>query len=94
METGDVCHLCLNPSESIDLASQLPLADASDGRITGESSDGVLAQGDENRLATEPCRRKRRFAAGVPTSDHDHFCIYISHAEFSLWQNNPSRRSK
>ena len=65
---GDAAH---QPVKGIDLAHQMALAQAADGRIAGHLADGGEAVGDEGRLGAQARRRGRGLAAGMAAADDD-----------------------
>ena len=57
--------------EGVDLAHQLALAQAADGRVARHLADGLQAVGEQEGAGAEARRRRRRLAAGVAAPDHD-----------------------
>ena len=65
---GDAAHHAV---EGIDLAHEMALAQAADGRIAGHLADGREAVGDERRPGAQARGRGRRLAAGMAAADDD-----------------------
>ena len=65
---GDPAH---QAAERIDLADEVPLADAADRGIAAHRADRVEAVGHQRRPRTRPGGRARRLAAGMAAADHD-----------------------
>ncbi len=57
--------------ESVDLADEVTLAKSADCRIARHDAQIVPAQGQQCRLRAHPRRARGRFAARMPTADHD-----------------------
>ena len=57
-------------AEGVDLADDLPLAHAADGRIAAHQGDGFEVAGQQGGLRAHSGRGQRRFHAGVAAADH------------------------
>ena len=57
--------------QGIDLAHQLSLGQAADGRVAGHLADGLDAVGQQQGAGAQPRRRGGGFAAGVAAADDD-----------------------
>src|SRR3546814_8155606 len=95
--SSDVCSSDLlvrdaahDPVERVDLAHQMPLAEAADRRIAGHLADGVEAVGHEQGARAQPRRRGRGFAAGMPAAD-DNDVPYLRHGADFLRGTGPSQ---
>ncbi len=71
------------PAERVDLADDLPLADAADRRIAAHLSDGIAIGRDERRPRPEPRSRERRLGPGMPGTDHDHVELVIADSPYT-----------
>ena len=58
-------------AHGVDLAHEVALADAADGRVAAHLADGREALRHEQRARTHPGRRKGRLGAGVAAADDD-----------------------
>jgi hypothetical protein len=58
-------------SERVDLADQVPLADAADRRVATHLADGRQALGHEQRARAHPGSSECRLGAGVAAADDD-----------------------
>jgi hypothetical protein len=72
LDAGFVGNAAHQPVESVDLAHEMALAEAADGRIAGHFADCGKAVGDEGRARTHPRGSRGRLAAGMAAPDHDH----------------------
>ena len=68
-EVGDLAHEAV---EGVDLAHQVALAEAADGRIAGHFADRSEAVGDQRRARAHAGSSRRGLAAGMAAADHDH----------------------
>ena len=59
------------PVEGVDLAHQMALGEAADGRVAGHLADGLAPVGQQQRARAATCRRGRGLAAGVPAAHDD-----------------------
>ena len=66
------------PVEGVDLAHQVALAQAADGRVAGHLADGLELVGEQQGARAEARRRGRGLAAGVPAADDDHVRTELS----------------
>ncbi len=73
---GDAAHQAV---EGIDLAHQMALAEAADGRIAGHLADGGEGMGDERRARAHAGSRGRGFAAGMAAAHNDHVELRFGH---------------
>ncbi len=73
---GDAAHKAV---EGIDLAHQMALAEAADGRVAGHLADGREGMGDEGRAGAHAGRRGRSFAAGMAAAHNDHVELAVGH---------------
>ncbi len=72
LDAGFVRNTAHQPVESVDLAHEMALAQAADGRIAGHFADSGKAVGDEGRPRAHPPGSRGRLAAGMAAPDHDH----------------------
>ena len=72
LDAGFVRHPAHQPVERVDLAHEMALAEAADGRIAGHFADCGKAVGDEGGPRAHPRRGRGRLAAGMAAADHDH----------------------
>ena len=64
----DLAHFA---AEGVDLADDLPLGDAADGRIAAHLGDGVGVHGQQDGVQPEPGGGQGRFDAGMAGADDD-----------------------
>ena len=72
--------------ERVDLAHEVALADAADGRIAGHFADRGGAMGDERGRGAAARGRRRGFAARMAAADHDdikagHVVVKVFHVK-------------
>ncbi len=72
----DAAHQAI---ERIDLADEMALAKAADGRIAGHGADSDEGMRDKRRPCAEARRRGSRLAASVPAAHHDHVEAFRAH---------------
>ena len=72
LESGHVRVLAHLAAEGINLAGEMALGQATDGRVAGHLADGIEIDGEQERLATHACGGERGLHAGVACSHHDH----------------------
>ena len=72
LDAGPVDDPGHEPVQGVDLADQLALGQAADGRVARHLADGGEVVGDEQRAGAEARRRRRSLAAGVAAADNDH----------------------
>ncbi len=84
---GGVDRPAHRAAQGVDLADDLPLGDAADGRVAAHLADGVAVGGQQRRLGPHPRSRQRRLGAGVAGADDQHvvFVDRISH----FWIKQP-----
>ena len=73
---GDAAHQAV---EGIDLAHEVALAEAADGRIAGHLADGGEGVGDERRTRAHARSRGRGLAAGMAAAHNDHVELGFGH---------------
>jgi hypothetical protein len=61
----------LEPAEGVDLGHQVPLADASNGRVARHLTDGVSVEGHEDDRRSHSGRCRCRLAPRVTATHHD-----------------------
>jgi hypothetical protein len=83
LDSGRIGNAAHQSVQGIDLADQMPLAQAADGRIAGHLSDRGKSVRDENRLRADSRRRRCRLAACMPAADNDHIVCSASHTATS-----------
>ena len=92
-EIGDPGHF---PSQRVDLAHQLPLADAADGRVAGHLRDRVQVLREQQRPRAHARGREGGFAAGVAAAYHRHVeyfrVIEGGHMSRSAWNISGLRK--
>ena len=72
LDAGGVSHPAHQAVEGVDLAHQMALAEAANGRIAGHFADRGEAVGDQRRARAHAGRSGRSLAAGMAAADHDH----------------------
>ena len=72
LDAGTVDRACHRTAERIDLADEVPLADAADRRVAAHLPQGLDALRDEQRACTASCRGERGLGAGMAATHHDH----------------------
>ncbi len=65
----DLAHFA---AERVDLADDLPLGNAADGRVAAHLRNGVGIHGQERSAQPEPSRRQGRLDPGMAGADDDH----------------------
>ena len=65
----DLAHLA---AEGVDLADDLALGDAADGRVAAHLRDGVGVHGQQRGAQTQPSRGQGRLDAGMTGADDNH----------------------
>jgi hypothetical protein len=70
LDTGCIGHPPHHAVHRIDLAHQVPFAQAADGRIAGHHPDAITRQRDKRGTCTHPRGRVRRFRPGMAAADH------------------------
>ena len=58
-------------AQRIDLAHQVPLADAADRRVAAHRPEGVEIVRQQQRLRPHPCGRQRSLGTGVAATNHN-----------------------
>ena len=58
-------------AERVDLAHEVPLADAAEGRVAAHLAEGLDALGQQQSLAAHARSRERRLGAGMAATYHD-----------------------
>ena len=71
LDAGGIGHPRHQAIERVDLADEMPLAEAADGRIAGHLADGGDAVGDERGHGAHARSRGRGLAAGMAAADDD-----------------------
>ncbi len=71
LDAGGVGHPAHQAVEGVDLAHQVALAEAADGRVARHLADGGEAVRDERRARPHARSRRRSLAAGMAAADHD-----------------------
>ena len=71
LDAGGVGHPAHDAVERVDLADQVALAQAADGRVAAHLADGLELVGQQQRARAQTRRRSRGFAAGVAAADDD-----------------------
>jgi hypothetical protein len=66
--------------QSVDLPNQLPLGQASDGRVAAHAADGVCIHGNQGGSASHSGRRKGRLDPGMPAAYHYYLERCIAHS--------------
>src|SRR5260370_11404714 len=72
LDSAGVDALAHLAAEGIDLADNLSLGDAADGRVAAHLRDGVGAHRQERGAQPHPGGGQRRLDAGMPGADDDH----------------------
>ena len=72
LDPGRVRCLRHHATERVDLAHQMALADATNGRVAAHLADGLDVVGQQQRARTRTCRGQCGLGAGVAATDHDH----------------------
>ena len=68
----DLAHLA---AQGVDLADDLPLGDAADGRVAAHLGDGVGVHGQEHSAQAHAGGRQGGLDAGMAGPDDDHIEI-------------------
>ena len=71
LDAGAVDGASHEAVQGVDLAHQLSLGQAADGRVARHLADGLEAMGQKDGAPPHAGRRRRRLAAGVATADDD-----------------------
>ena len=72
------------PAQRVDLAHQMRLADAANGRIAGHLADGLDALRQEQRRRAKPRRSERRLGPGMTAADDDDIeALWMKHEDAS-----------
>ena len=71
LDAGGIGHPPHQAVERVDLADEVALAEAANGRIAGHLADGGDAVGDERGLRAHARGRGRSLAAGMAAADDD-----------------------
>ena len=80
LDAGMVGGVCHQPAERVDLAHQMALADATDGRVAAHLSERLDVVCQQQGTRAHTCRSKTGFGAGVAAADHNHVkCFRIIH---------------
>jgi hypothetical protein len=58
-------------AERVDLAHEVPLADAAEGRVATHLAEGLDALGQQQSLVAHPRGRERRLGAGMAATHHN-----------------------
>ena len=64
-------------AQGVDLADDLPLGDAADGRVAAHLPDGVGVHGEQDGLEAYACRGQGRFGARVAGADDGDVVIKV-----------------
>src|SRR5947207_1145043 len=75
------------PVEHIQLAHEMALADATDGRVAAHLADILDAETDQANAGAATCRRRRRLAARMPSTDNQNVVHLRALAESRLAGN-------
>ena len=86
LDAGGVDGPAHGAAQGVDLADDLPLAHAADGRIAAHQGDGVEVAGQQRGFRAHPRRGQRRLGAGMAAADHQDVemasvPIYVNHTE-------------
>jgi hypothetical protein len=71
MDARHVRGTAHEPIKRVDLANQMPLANAANGRIAGHLADRRTLVADENCARTKSRCRRRSFTAGMTSTDNN-----------------------
>ena len=82
LDAGGVDGLAHHAAQGVDLADDLPLGDAADGRVAAHLGDGVAVRRQQAVPRPEPRRRQRRLDAGMAGADHEHVVLVVASAYF------------
>ena len=77
LDAGGVDRPAHQPAQGVDLADDLPLGDAADGRVAAHLADGVAIGRQQRGPRPEPRSGQRRLGPGMPGADHDHVEIVV-----------------
>ena len=78
---GDAGHLA---AEGVDLADDLALGQAADGRVARHGGNRVGPQGDQGGGGPEACRRQGGLAPGVPAAYYNNIEGVLAHLQRPL----------
>ena len=70
LDAGRVDRPGHGPAQGVDLAHDLPLGHAPDGRVAAHLGDGIEIAGQQRGRCPHARRRQRRLAPGMPGADH------------------------
>ena len=70
LDAGGVDGPAHGPAQGVDLADDLPLGHAADGRIAAHLGDGVEVAGQQRGPCADACGGRGRLGAGMPAADH------------------------
>ena len=79
LDSGPVDDPAHDAAKSIDLADDMAFGDAAYRRITGHLADQIEIDCDERGFTAQARRGRRRLAAGVSGTDHDHIKRLVEH---------------
>ena len=71
LNAGGVDGAAHGSAQCVDLADDVPLGHAANGRIAAHLANGFDAVGEQQGARTTACRRKRRFGAGMSATNDD-----------------------
>ena len=69
LDAGSVDGAAHDAAQGVDLADELPLGQAADGRIAAHLGDAIQAAGQQCGPRADPCRGHGRLGAGVAAAD-------------------------
>jgi hypothetical protein len=71
LDSGPIDRQPHHPAERVDLADDLPLGHAADGRIATQLGDCIQIARQQRRVSPHPRRRQRRLRPGMTAPDHN-----------------------
>jgi hypothetical protein len=82
LDSGGVDHAAHLAAQGVDLADNLPLGHAADGRIAAHLGHGVAVHREQHRLRAQPGRGECGFAPGMSGAD-DGDVVVVDHGGVS-----------
>ena len=83
LDAGGVDGPAHGAAEGVDLADDLPLADAADGRVAAHLADGVAVGREQGGAGAHPRGGQRGLGPGVAGADDDH--VEVVGAGHGVW---------
>ena len=91
LDAGGVDRPAHGPAQGVDLADDMPLGHAADGRIAAHLRNRVEVRGQHRRLSAHARRRERSLRARVPSADHHDVVVVLCCAHTIHDRDQPIR---